>query len=103
MKVLLVMTLMVGGALTACGDPCQELANKVCSCSPNDAARRACLSKVSSLASQRHANADKAEEQAGRHLCASLLSQCTPLDENKNPSCEPLRNGGWRACGLSTE
>lgn len=81
------------GLLPGCGDPCQDLANNICNCLPTVAQRQACTTKVSALVGQRVAK-DAQDEKAGRNYCASLIDQC---------QCENLANGGFKACGLSTE
>ncbi len=75
--------------LAACGDPCRELALKVCDCPATAELRKQCSDRVAALSGQQ-GNSDAAAAQR----CAGLLKGC---------SCAALRAGNLQACGLSTE
>ena len=69
-----------------CGDPCKDLAEKVCACAPTAAEQEACAQRLGQLAQQQGANG------ATRSRCAELLArgQCT---------CKQLASGDLTACG----
>jgi hypothetical protein len=77
-----------------CGDPCRDLALKICGCGATAEARKTCTSQVQARAGQRQKDASAQQEQAGRDRCASLIDGC---------SCAALQVGNLQACGLSVE
>ena len=90
-RLTLLLTLL---GLSACGDPCKTLAEKVCRCEVDLSEQNACLKKVDAQASQRNKDSNAKAEQAGRERCAALIDTCT---------CDGLRDGNLQSCGLSQE
>ena len=72
----------------ACGDPCRELSEAICRCSPSKADEQRCLRHVRSLAAQKH----YAKTAASQAQCVGYLATC---------SCQALADGNLTACGLS--
>ena len=88
------VALLTVASSAACGDPCKDLALKICDCAATADARKTCISQVQARAGQRHKDANTQQEQAGRDRCASLFDGC---------SCDALKAGNLQACGLSVE
>lgn len=88
MRIVVSAALALGVLLTGCGDPCKELAQKICSCeeSPND--EQACLDRVEAESS----NLDLTD--AENNVCAEKLDTC---------KCNKLRAGDLAACGLALD
>lgn len=75
------------GLLSACDDPCVDLAKKICRCSETQTEQQACIQRVDADAAEREASADE------RERCADLLDACT---------CKALAQGELAACGLTS-
>jgi hypothetical protein len=88
------VALLTVASSSACGDPCKDLALKICDCAATAEARKTCTSQVQARAGQRHKDANTEQEQAGRDRCANLIDGC---------SCDALKAGNLQACGLSVE
>jgi len=81
--------LFVVAALSACADPCVQLAERICNCEPTVATRRACLAdRVTNQ--QGRIDVDDAD----RAFCAASLETCT---------CVALDVGDLGACGFAPE
>ncbi len=73
--------------LSACADPCRQVAEQVCACQPDRSRELSCLSEVDQA---RETNpADEAELQACETVIAS--GECT---------CDNLNLGNRAACGM---
>ncbi|MBI5510922.1 MAG: hypothetical protein HY903_19345 [Deltaproteobacteria bacterium] len=83
----LAVLVFLGVLGVSCGDPCVDLAKKICRCKPTEAEQSACTQTVDS-SSRPKASA----EQQG--VCADRLDTCT---------CAKLEAGELDACGMSTE
>ena len=82
---LSVVALFVFSALvTACDGPCQNLAQKICECEPNQTREQSCLVNVDFATRDPIANEDE--------LCEQLLETCT---------CDAIDRGDFEACGLA--
>ncbi len=84
----LAAVLVAAAGLAACGNPCSDLANQICSCQQNDALVQACNNKVST---DTYASSPTA---AQRDRCSALLDTCT---------CSALACGNLAACGLARD
>lgn len=78
--------LMLATVAGGCGNPCDDLVNKICGCNANDTAVTACKNRVSADTMYGSPTA------AQKDTCASLLSSCT---------CGALACGDYAACGLA--
>lgn len=77
------------GGLTACTDPCLELARKLCECQDTQIARENCIR-----------NAEAAYQQADQDALAQSQSQCADLVDGCD--CNDLdTESGKQACGLA--
>jgi hypothetical protein len=76
------------GLLGGCGEPCADLANKICGCEKTAAAKQACLDRV------------KSDGQASK-ATSSEQDRCTELE--KTCTCQALACGNWEACGLALD
>ncbi len=74
----------------ACGNPCNDLAKKVCNCQPTRAKRDACKISVDSAGQ----NISLSDEEKGR---------CSDILDAKTCTCEALSAGDYAACGLSED
>lgn len=72
--------------MTGCDGPCQDLAEKICSCEPNTPRERSCLVTVDT------AVRDPLDSDSAR--CEELLKTC---------SCAALDRGDFAACGLTLD
>jgi len=72
----------------SCGNPCEDLGKKVCSCQTTAAAEAACVQRVKDEAKRTPITSTNKE------LCAEVIDGC---------SCEKLAAGDFKACGLATE
>ena len=78
---------VVGGTcFLGCGNPCVELANKICSCEPTKALKTTCEQNIKTTGKAANANDDE-------------LMRCEEL--KKTCHCEALAMGDLAACGLS--
>lgn len=75
-------------SLTGCGDPCSDLASKICRCEPNETDQRACEQRAETEGSRRKSS------DADKERCADFVDSC---------SCNKLAQGDLAACGLSKE
>lgn len=73
----------------SCNGPCQSLAERICSCEPNQAEEQGCLLEVS--AAMGRVAPTIAEEEA----CEAIL------DDPDGCTCEALEREDFEACGLS--
>lgn len=72
--------------ITGCGDPCEDLGTRVCSC-------RDSRSEVNLCVSQMQARMDLgAASEGAQGLCLERLETC---------DCDALARGDWAACGLA--
>lgn len=78
---------LAAATLVACDGPCESLAEKICSCEPNEVEKRGCLEQVR-VAMQRAATT------AETNACSEALDTC---------DCEVLEREEYRLCGLSKE
>ena len=74
--------------LSACADPCRQVAEQVCACEPDQSRERSCLVEVGA-ASEAH-EASEADLQA-----------CQRVVEANSCTCEALALGNLSACGLA--
>ena len=86
--ILRVAVILVVGSILfwGCGNPCVELANKICSCEPTKALQTTCEQNIKTTGKAANANDDE-------------LMRCEEL--NKTCHCEELAKGNLAACGLS--
>lgn len=77
-----VLTLALG--LFGCDGPCQSLAERICSCEPNQTERQSCELKV-----QLRLNEPVTLEEEA--TCSELLDSCT---------CEAIADEDFLACGI---
>ncbi len=84
----LTLAAALAALVAGCGSPCGDLANKICSCQPNDTQVQACNNGVS--ADTFGANPTSAQEDR----CAQLTKTCT---------CAALACGNLAACGLAKD
>ena len=83
---ILLTFLLVFVALTACGDPCEDLGTRVCNC-------RDSRSEINLCASQMQARMDLATaDETSQGICMERLETC---------DCDALARGDWAACGLA--
>ncbi len=73
---------------SSCLNPCQQLADKICSCEATEADKQACRRQVQT----QQANYQPTNPQ--RIECQQMLTQC---------ECRALKEGNLKACGLSRE
>jgi len=73
-------------AIAGCGNPCDDLANRICNCNPNDASVTACKNRVSADT--------RSPTSADNTTCSKLLDTCT---------CSALACGNYAACGLAND
>jgi hypothetical protein len=79
--------LVLAFALAGCKGSCRQLSEKLCECQPSQAAKDACLQRVSSEESRIGPTADQ------EATCAELLPGC---------DCHTIDTAeGKRACGLA--
>jgi hypothetical protein len=98
MKKLLVFLAVcaLSGAL-GCGSPCEDLADRVCTCLPAGAARDNCKSGVKN---QIHSGSQKPGD-ADQQFCQQLLAVCVAPDASQN-LCDYVQSPeGKVACGLA--
>jgi hypothetical protein len=77
-----ILVVMAAPWWAACGNPCSELAERICACERTQQERQAC--RADRITSQRREiSADQAE------VCAINLDTCTcqALDENRLEAC----------------
>lgn len=85
---LLVMGLGLTTMGSSCLNPCEQLADKICSCEPTEAERQACKRQASIQKDQREIrNEDRIE-------CQKFMTTC---------QCRALEEGKLEACGLSRD
>mgnify|MGYP001320360443 FL=1 len=83
----LFLLLLFATSLGGCATPCEELAEKRCSCEPTITERNACENRAEQQRSRRPPTS------ADEDRCEALLETC---------SCDRLRTAeGKRACGLA--
>ena len=89
-RILTFVTLLLALAVlaSACGSPCEDLANKVCRCQPTEAKKDRCRINIDAAVR----NYDLSDEQEDR--CQKILDQGTC-------NCEAVLAGDLNACGLS--
>jgi len=78
--------LMLATAAAGCGNPCDDLVNKICGCNANDTAVTACKNRVSADTLYSSPTAEQ------KNVCATLNDTCT---------CNALACGDYAACGLA--
>ena len=83
---LLLAAVLLSPVLSACDGPCQDLAEKICDCEPNQTRTRSCLITVDT------AIQDPIQEDNDR--CEVLLRSCT---------CDAIDRGDFEACGLTLQ
>ncbi len=76
--------------LTACADPCRQVAEQVCACEPDKSRERSCLNEVNA--------AREAHEASEADLAA-----CQSIIESASCTCDALALGDLAACGLAEE
>lgn len=79
-----------GGLFTACQEPCQALAERICTCAPDLGARQGC--RQERILAQRTLVPTPEEQD----ICVAALETCTcvALDENRFDLCGFTRAGG---------
>ncbi|MEW5853500.1 MAG: hypothetical protein AB2A00_32285 [Myxococcota bacterium] len=80
------LALMTMGS--SCINPCEMLAEKICSCLPTDVERQACSREAKLQAGQRDLDNPQ------RIACQGFYAQC---------ECRDLEEQRWAECGLSRE
>lgn len=70
--------------LAGCGDPCQQLAEKICQCEPGVRAQEAC--RLDFQTQQQNQPAPN-EEQQDACVAAELTCTCEALDNNRTDMC----------------
>lgn len=84
-RFLLTLALAVSAlGLIGCDGPCRSLAERVCSCEPNNTEQQTCLLKV-------QIRGDTPVSMAEEARCSELLDSC---------SCEALADEDYLACGI---
>jgi hypothetical protein len=73
---------------SSCLDPCQQLADKICSCEANATDKQTCTRQVAIIAANRKPNNNELV------ACQQFLLNC---------ECRALKAGDLQACGLSRE
>jgi hypothetical protein len=76
--------------VTACADPCRDLAEVVCSCEANRSRELSCLNEMNAAREQNEAT----EEET--HRCEAILAA-------QSCSCDALNLGERNACGLAED
>ena len=79
--------LLMTTAIVGCGNPCDDLANRICNCNPNDTSVTACKNRVS-------ADTYPGPTSAQKDKCSQLLDTC---------NCTALACGNYAACGLAVD
>jgi hypothetical protein len=82
---------LLGGGLcmgTSCLNPCEQLAQKICSCESTESERQACTRQAKIQQDQRQIDNDD------RLFCQKTLGTC---------ECRALAEGRLEVCGLSRE
>jgi len=90
-KIVSLAACLLGAALTmgsSCLDPCEQLAQKICSCEPTQAERDSCTREATLQKNQIQLSTEE------RLRCTDYLRQC---------ECRDIRNGEIQNCGLSRE
>ena len=85
---LAILSLGLSAFLFACDGPCESLADRICSCEPNNTEERGCLEQVKSTM----ALPGSAPTTAELERCEVLLDTC---------DCEALEREDYQACGLT--
>jgi hypothetical protein len=80
--------LVLTTAALGCGNPCDDLVNRICGCNPNDTAVTACKNRVSSD------TLFTSTTSAQKDTCSKVLDNCT---------CSALACGNYAACGLAND
>jgi len=80
--------LALATTIAACGNPCDDLVNRICSCNSNDTTVTACKNKVSADTT------NNSPTSAQKDTCSKLLDTCT---------CSALACGNYAACGLAND
>jgi hypothetical protein len=89
-RIIAFVTLLPAMAVltSACGSPCEDLANKVCRCQPTEAKKDRCRINIDTAVR----NFDLSDEQEDR--CQKILDSGTC-------TCTAVQAGDLNACGLS--
>lgn len=74
----------------ACGDPCTELAKKICDCSTTISEQQACTQRVDQTGKKSSFSSAQKEQ------CEHWIDLCDPV-------CDTLHRGELDKCGLANE
>jgi hypothetical protein len=97
MKLLALAVAATALALSACGSPCQDLADRICNCQPAGTLRDACRSSVTNQLS----NATQKPGGSDETFCTQKLATCPDPASTAN-QCERLDSTvGKIECGLA--
>lgn len=80
------LALVLAGAMSGCKGPCQQLADAICSCKPNQTEQEACIQAVNT------ASQNNPVTPADEGLCRQAQKTCT---------CDALADGTVEKCGLA--
>lgn len=84
--VLISMTLLAISMASACIDPCDSLADRICKCEATDLEQTTCTQRVAIEKDKRDST------EANRAACEAALKTCT---------CEALEQGDLAKCGYT--
>lgn len=84
-SILLFFVALAAAGAVGCDGPCQDLAEQICACEPNETRERACLVNVD-ISTNESVDAEEDDR------CRELQRSCT---------CDALDRGNYEACGLA--
>jgi hypothetical protein len=89
--ILTLFLVLIGACIvSACGNDCKDLANKICDCQPTLAQQQRCQNAVDAA----NSNANLSDKQ--QDCCKAILDADTC-------TCSRLEAGDFAACGLTNE
>jgi hypothetical protein len=88
---LALCVVLIGGYIvSACGNDCKDLADKICNCEPTRAKRQRCQDAVNAA----NSNTDLSSEQQDR---------CKKISDSGECTCKALLDQDFAACGLAND
>jgi len=81
---------LIALTVTACADPCEQVAQTICDCEDSDAERLSCLSEVDAA----KAISSPSDEQ---------LAACDAVIAAGSCTCDALTRGDRAACGVTEQ
>ncbi len=99
MRPLAIPALLLAAAAVACSSPCQDLANRICDCTPAGSLRDNCKNSVKNQIN----NGVQKPTDADQTFCESKLATCPDSGGDINSAaCHALLSpAGKVACGLA--